>query len=186
VNIQREDNDPMPEFQQITHSGEIGTELRRELIECWITVTNGGGAVGFPFPPVSHREVEPVADKLIASLDPQRSRLLLAVADGVLAGWLNIRRDLKPVVAHWGTIHSVQTHPDFRGRGIGAGLMDRARRVARDDMGLEQLHLAARAGMGLEKFYGRLGWREVGRWPGALRFGPSDDRDEVLMLLAPL
>ena len=40
--------------------------------------------------------------------------------------------------------------------------------------------------MGLEEFYGRLGWREIGRWPGALRFGASDDRDEVLMLLAPL
>jgi hypothetical protein len=64
--------------------------------------------------------------------------------------------------------------------------MEHARRIARDDMGLEQLHLAARAGMGLEEFYGRLGWREVGRWPGALRLGPGDDRDEVLMLLAPL
>ncbi len=53
-------------------------------------------------------------------------------------------------------------------------------------MGLEQLHLAVRGGMGLETFYGRLGWREVGRWPGALRLRPGDDRDEVLMLLAPL
>ncbi|RDV48322.1 hypothetical protein DDV98_29620 [Streptomyces sp. IB2014 011-12] len=34
---------------------------------------------------------------------------------------------------------------------------------------LEQLHLAARGGVGLEDFYGRLGWKEIGRWPGALR-----------------
>jgi GNAT superfamily N-acetyltransferase len=182
----RKDNDLVLEFRQLTRADEVGSELLRELIECWITVSNGGGAVGFPFPPVSRQEVEPVADMLIAGLDPQRSRLLVATADGVLAGWLNIRRESAPVVAHWGTIHSVQTHPRFRGRGIGAGLMGRARCVARDDMGLEQLHLAARAGMGLEEFYGRLGWREIGRWPGALRFGPGDDRDEVLMLLAPL
>lgn len=32
----------------------------------------------------------------------------------------------------------------------------------------------------------RLGRREVGRWPGALRLAPGDDRDEVLMILAPL
>lgn len=32
----------------------------------------------------------------------------------------------------------------------------------------------------------RLGWEEIGRWPGALRFGPDDDRDEIFMLLAPL
>ncbi|HCA87791.1 MAG TPA: hypothetical protein DEQ61_21410 [Streptomyces sp.] len=49
---------------------------------------------------------------------------------------------------------------------------------SRDEMGLEQLHLAARAGVGLEAFYGRLGWKEVGRWLGALRLGPGDDRDE--------
>ncbi|MBZ2408821.1 hypothetical protein HX747_15930 [Streptomyces sp. L06] len=60
------------------------------------------------------------------------------------------------------------------------------RQVAREELGLEQLHLAARGGAGLEEFYGRFGWRESGRRPGVLRFGPGDDRDEVLMHLAPL
>lgn len=173
-------------FRQAVRAGDVSRELRRELIECWITVSNGGGAVGFPFPPVSGSEVEPVADRLIAGLDPGFSRLLCAMADGVLAGWLNVRRDSHPVVMHWGTVGSVQTHPRFRGRGVGTGLMNRVRLIAREEMGLEQLHLAARGGMGLEQFYGRLGWQEIGRWPAALRFGPGDDRDEVLMLLAPL
>jgi hypothetical protein len=53
-------------------------------------------------------------------------------------------------------------------------------------MGLEQLHLAVRGGTGLEHFYARLGWREIGRWPGALRLAPGDDRDEILMVLSPL
>lgn len=57
------------------------------------------------------------------------------------------------------------------------------RNIARDELGLEQLHLAARGEEGLESFYSRLGWREVGRWPGALRLAPDDTRDEVLMLL---
>lgn len=173
-------------FQQAVDPDDVTRELRRDLIACWITVSNGGGAVGFPFPPVSGREVEPVADRLIGDLDPCFNRLLFAMADGVLAGWLNIRRDSHPVVMHWGTVNSVQTHPRFRGRGIGTGLMSRARQVAREEMGLEQLHLAARGGMGLEDFYSRLGWQEIGRWPGALRFGPGDDRDEVLMILSPL
>jgi hypothetical protein len=60
------------------------------------------------------------------------------------------------------------------------------RQIAHEDMGLEQLHLAARGGIGLEGFYARLGWREIGRWPSALRFGPDDTRDEVLMILTPL
>ncbi|MFD7648449.1 GNAT family N-acetyltransferase [Streptomyces albidoflavus] len=85
-----------------------------------------------------------------------------------------------------GTLHHVQTHPELRGRGIGGALMGYVRQVAREELGLEQLHLAARGGAGLEEFYGRLGWRESGRRPGVLRFGPGDDRDEVLMHLAPL
>ncbi|MGW7018137.1 GNAT family N-acetyltransferase [Streptomyces decoyicus] len=83
-------------------------------------------------------------------------------------------------------MHHVQTHPGVRGRGIGAALMTEAREVARQEMGLEQLHLAARAGVGLEDFYGRFGWKEIGRWPGALRLAPGDDRDEILMVLQPL
>jgi hypothetical protein len=64
--------------------------------------------------------------------------------------------------------------------------MNDLRRIARDEMHLEQLHLAARGGQGLEHFYVRLGWREVGRWPKALRLSPSDTQDEVLMVLSPL
>ncbi|MEV7013647.1 GNAT family N-acetyltransferase [Streptosporangium sp. NPDC051022] len=171
------------EFLQITNPHEMPSDLRREVIECWVTVTNAGGAAGFPFPPVTFDQVAGAADQLIADLAPQRSRLLLACVDGMLAGWLNIRRDVNPLIAHWGTVHHVQTHTGFRGKGIGAALMHCVRRLAREEMGLEQLHLAARGGVGLEDFYGRLGWQEIGRWPGALRLAPGDDRDEILMAL---
>jgi hypothetical protein len=64
--------------------------------------------------------------------------------------------------------------------------MVHARQVARSEMGLEQLRLAVRGGTGLEHFYARLGWTVNGRWPGALRLAPGDDRDEILMLLTTL
>jgi GNAT superfamily N-acetyltransferase len=172
-----------PVFLQITDQQEMSPELRKEFVECWVTVSNAGGAAGFPFPPVSFDEVALVADQLIAGLHSQRSRFLLALVGGVLAGWLNVRRDGNPLIAHWGTVHHVQTHTSFRGRGIGAALMRQVGDVAREEMGLEQLHLAARGGVGLEDFYGRLGWKEIGRWPGALRLAPGDDRDEILMAL---
>ncbi|MGW8395160.1 GNAT family N-acetyltransferase [Streptomyces lydicus] len=175
-----------PEFRQVTRPPEMSPKHRRELIECWAAVTNAGGPVvplGFPLPPVGVGQVAPAADGLIAGLDPLRSRLLLATVGDDLAGWLLVRRDMHPLIAHWGEINHLQTHPRFRGRGIGTALMRRVRELARDEMGLEQLHLAARAGMGLEGFYRRLGWREIGRWPGALRVAPGDDRDDILMLL---
>jgi len=172
-------------FTQLTDPGQVTPGVRQALVDCWIEVANAGGAVGFPFPPVDARQVGPVADRLIADLDPDYNRVLLAEAGGVLAGWLNLSRHRDRVVPHWGTVKRVQTRPGFRGRGIGVALMSEVRRIARDELGLEQLHLEARGGEGLEGFYSRLGWTEIGRWPGALRF-PGGDRDEVLMLLAPL
>ena len=93
-------------------------------------------------------------------------RLLVAVAGGALAGWVHLERHSSPVIAHWGLISHLQTLPAVQGQGIGGALMTHARQVARQEMGLEQLHLAVRGGMGLEHFCARLGWREIGRWPG--------------------
>jgi len=68
-----------PVLGQCCAPGQVSPGLRQELIDCWITVSNAGGAVGFPFPPVGTAIVSPVADELIASLSPDR-RLLIAVA----------------------------------------------------------------------------------------------------------
>jgi GNAT superfamily N-acetyltransferase len=172
-------------FMQLTAPGQVTPGVRQALIDCWVEVANAGGAVGFAFPPVDAKQVGPVADRLIADLDPGYNRVVLAEAGGVLAGWLSLSRHRDRLVPHWGTVKRVQTHPGFRGRGIGIALMNEVRRIARDELGLEQLRLEARGGEGLEGFYSRLGWTEIGRWPAALRF-PGGDRDEVLMLLAPL
>ncbi|MFD6227596.1 GNAT family N-acetyltransferase [Streptomyces sp. NPDC060232] len=177
-----------PDFLQATRPDALAADLRRQLIDCWVAVANTGGAViaaGFPMPPVRTHEVAPVADQLIAGLEPDRCRILLAAYGDTLAGWLVLRRDPHPLIAHCGVVNHVQTHPGFRGRGIGAALMERVRVVAREEMGLERLQLSARAGLGLEEFYGRLGWVEVGRWPGALRVAPGDDRDDILMSVSP-
>lgn len=173
-------------LRQFTAPQDVSPELRNELLDCWIEVTNAGGAAGFPFPPIDADLAGPAIDFLVSGLAPETSRLLVASIDGDLVGWLNVRSDDHRLVAHWGTLHHVQTRTGLRGRGIGAALVRGVREIARDEMGLEQLRLAARGGVGLETFYGRLGWREVGRWPGALRLAPGDDRDEVLMILAPL
>jgi GNAT superfamily N-acetyltransferase len=176
--------DPM--MSQITSPEQVTSGLRRELIDCWILVSNAGGAVGFPFLPVGITHVAPVADKLVAGLRPECSRLLIARTADTLVGWVQIQRDPSPLIAHWGTIRHLQSLPSSRGQGIGSALMVYARQVARSEMGLEQLRLAVRGGTGLEHFYARHGWTVIGRWPGALRLAPGKDRDEILMLLAPL
>ncbi|MFE7410959.1 GNAT family N-acetyltransferase [Streptomyces laurentii] len=169
---------------QATAPGEVSAGLRRRLTECWIAVTNAGGAAGFPFPPVTEADVTPVLDGLLARLAPDGHRLITATAGGTLAGWVVLGHDPSPLVAHWGSVHHLQTHPDVRGRGIGTALMRELHRVARDELALDHLRLAARGGEGLESFYAALGWHETGRWPNALRLRPDDTRDEVLMRYA--
>src|SRR5579875_3332745 len=171
---------------QLTRPGQADAALRQELTACWIAVTNAGGAAGFPFPPVDAGHVTPAVDALVAGLDPGRRRILVARAGDDLAGWVTVSRDPSPLIGHWGVVNHLQTQPARRNAGIGSALMRRLAEVARDEMGLEQLHLAVRGGMGLEDFYSRLGWRVTGRWPGKLRLAADDTRDEVLMFLAPL
>ncbi|MGW8565553.1 N-acetyltransferase family protein [Isoptericola sp. NPDC055881] len=174
---------PVPDLVQHTSPEGVPPALVEALTDCWVEVTDAGGAAGFPFAPVDPARVRLAVEAVVRALDDRSARLLCAVVPGRLVGWLVVRRALDPLVAHWGTVHHVQTRPDVRGQGVGAALMREARRVARDEMGLEQLRLSARGGMGLESFYERCGWVEVGRWPGALRLGEGDDRDEVHMLL---
>ncbi len=179
-----ERSDPL--MSQVTSPEQVTADLRREVIDCWVLVSNAGGAVGFPFLPVDITHVAPVADKLFAGLSPECSRLLIARTGDSLAGWVHLHRNPSPVIAHWGTISHLQSLPSVRGQGVGSALMVRARQVARAEMGLEQLRLAVRGGTGLEHFYARLGWTVIGGWPGALRLAPGDDRDEILMILSPL
>jgi hypothetical protein len=64
----------VPVMDQRCEPAEVSAGLRRELIDCWITVSNAGGAAGFPFPPFDEAIVAPVADQSIAGLSPGGSR----------------------------------------------------------------------------------------------------------------
>ncbi|MGX1310414.1 GNAT superfamily N-acetyltransferase [Streptomyces calvus] len=175
-----------PAITQLTRTEDATAAIRRELTDCWAGVINAGGAVvpmDCPLPPVTPATLEPAMERIAAQLSPQRLRLLRATVGGSLAGWLLLRREQHPLVAHCGVVNHVQTHVGFRGLGVGTALMRRAARIAREEMSLERLQLTARDGLGLDAFYRRAGWREVGRWPGALRVAPGDDRDEILMSL---
>src|SRR5579875_3361532 len=77
---------------QVQRPHEMTPELRTQLIACWRDVTNNGGAVGFPFPPVTTEHVAAVAGQLITNLDPDQSRLLLATSNDTLLGWLSLSR----------------------------------------------------------------------------------------------
>ncbi|MFR9775973.1 N-acetyltransferase family protein [Micromonospora sp. MS34] len=160
---------------------ELTPALREQLVDLWVAVTNAGGAVGF-VAPVSAAEVRPVAERTFTDVTDGPDRLLVGYAGDRPVAVLVLADNRFRLKSHWGTLKRVMVHPNTQGRGYGRDLMREAARRA-PDLGWSALHVTVRGGQGLEAFYRRLGYREVGRLPAALRIGPGDDRDEVFLWL---
>ena len=157
----------------------VTEELRERIVGLWVEVTNAGGAVGF-VPTVGVDDVWPLAEVSLAGVEDGPDHLLIQTDGGELTGLLFVVDNRFAFKDHWRVLKRVMVMPRGQGRGLGTALMREAERVGRE-MGLAGLHVTVRGGTGTEKFYERLGYREVGRLPGALRVGPGDDRDEIYM-----
>jgi GNAT superfamily N-acetyltransferase len=155
---------------------------REEIVALWLDVSNAGGPVGF-VPPVSRAEVWSSAHETFEGIESGHDRLLLGWDGDRLAAMLIFVSARFALAEHWRTVKRVMVHPDTQGRGYGELLMREGERVARD-IGWAALHITVRDGHGLDRFYHRVGYQEVGRRPGALRVAAGDDRDEILMWLA--
>lgn len=173
---------PDPEFSYAVVEGSDAhrSELREQLLEMWVDVTNAGGAVGFTAP----ADVSAVERTLDAALD--------RVADGIdvlgtlrqngtAVGMAFLVDAGSALRRHWRTILRLMVRPELQGRGAGRLLLEGLHGTAAD-LGLEQLMLTTRGGTGVEGFYERFGYTVVGRHPGAIRLAPGDDRDEIILM----
>jgi GNAT superfamily N-acetyltransferase len=156
-------------------------ELREQIVALWVAVTNAGGAVGF-VPPVVADDVWPTASKTFDGIGDGLDHLLAGWDDGRLVALLFVIDNRFRLKDHWRVLKRVMVAPGSQGRGYGAAIMREAAEVGRK-LGLAGLHVTVREGARTEDFYARLGYREVGRLPGALRVAPGDDRDEIHMWL---
>ncbi|NUP50971.1 MAG: GNAT family N-acetyltransferase [Catenulispora sp.] len=160
---------------------EIPDDLREQLVDMWVEATNAGGAVGF-VAPVERAAVDAHAFRAFGvGLD-----LLLVGSDehGEPAAFLVVTDHRFALMDHARLLKTVVVHPKHQGRGHGAELMREAERVARTLDGVELLTLTCRGGLGLEGFYAKCGYTEVGRIPRMLRVGADDYRDEIHMALS--
>jgi GNAT superfamily N-acetyltransferase len=106
-----------------------------------------------------------------------------SAAEGRLAALAFITSEQSQLTDHWRNVKKVMVHPDFQGRGYGTLLMAEIERVGRA-MGWHLLTLDCRGGTGNDEFYKKCGYVEYGRLPGALKIGPDEYRDRILMTLS--
>lgn len=174
---------------------ELTGALRDEILDCWTAVSQAGGAVGF-VPPVTRDEIAPTAEQAYAGVAAGADRLILGrvpgtgnpgeggddPAAGRLAALAFIVDGQHGLTPHWRTVKRVMVHPDFQGRGYGLELMTAVAAAGRS-MGLDMLNLECRGGTGVDEFYKRAGYREWGRFPGALRLSAAEFRDQISLYL---
>lgn len=158
----------------------VDDDLRAAMQACWVAATNAGGAVGFA-PPVTEDDVEPALAHLVEGVHERGDVLVVLTVGGELAGFAGLATSSHVLKQHWATVLRVQVHPRHQGRGLGRVLMEGVHDAGRRH-GWEFLHLTVRGGTGTDAFYARLGYREVGRIPAALRVAPGDDREEISMV----
>ncbi len=153
--------------------------LEEEIVALWVAVTNAGGPVGF-VGPVTAEDVRPTAAAAFAGVAEGVDHLVAGFEGGRLVAMLFAVDNRFGLKGHWRVLKRVMVLPGSQGRGYGAAVMGAAAELGRG-RGWSGLQVTVRDGHGLDGFYARLGYREVGRIPGALRVGPGDDRDELFM-----
>ncbi|WP_171169927.1 GNAT family N-acetyltransferase [Streptomyces sp. I05A-00742] len=160
---------------------QVTPELREEFFRLWYDVSRAGGAVGF-VASVTEEEVRAATEVQIGRVVAGEHRMLAAYEDGRLAGttFLRLNPDFK--MRHWAMVVLVMVDPGLQGGGHGLRMMEETVEMARE-AGLEALRLEVRGGTGVEHFYERNGFKEVGRVPAGLRLAADDYRDDILMWL---
>jgi len=156
--------------------------LREQLLDTWMRVTDAGGAVGF-VPPADRVRIAETLDSHLPRVVEGRDALGVlrrGGPDGAAAGMGILSASSSSLRTHWRTVLRLMVDPSLQGIGAGRVLIEGLHEMARE-LGLEFLCLTVRGGLGIEGFYGRIGYAIHGRNPHAIRVAPGDERDEIHM-----
>jgi [ribosomal protein S18]-alanine N-acetyltransferase len=130
------------------------------------------------------RGLDGLSASTLATLDAdlasdERWYLVARSADGDVVGALGLAMAVDE--AH---VLDLAVAPAWRRQGIGAVLVDRARTMARDELGATAMTMEVRQGNAAARgLYRRLGFREEGRRPGYYPDGGPDGGREAAVLL---
>ena len=167
-------------FHPVSREQAADPQLREQLLDTWVEVTDHGGAVGF-VPPADRPLIGATLDAALQRIVAGRDSLgVLRRQDGAARGMGILSGSSSHLRQHWRTILRLMVHPELQGQGAGRTLLEGLHGVGRE-LGLEFVVLTVRGGTGIEDFYAHLGYSEFGRNPHAIRVAPGDERDEIHM-----
>jgi RimJ/RimL family protein N-acetyltransferase len=125
--------------------------------------------------------VEQEQDWIRQYTDDPGKLLIVAETSGQLIGVLFLESGSRRRLAHRANLH-MSVNKDWRGRGVGCGLLQSAIEWAEASPVIEKLGLAVFASNSRAiALYQKLGFIEEGRKPREVRFGADQYADDVLM-----
>jgi ribosomal protein S18 acetylase RimI-like enzyme len=140
------------------------TELSTLLHAC----VHDGASISFVLP-FTHEDARSFWTKSVLPQVRAGTRILLvARADGVLAGSVQLDHDTPPNQPHRAEVRKLIVHPDFRRRGIARALMAELEAIA---SGIDRtlITLDTRTGDAAEPLYASMGYATAGVIPGYAR-----------------
>jgi GNAT superfamily N-acetyltransferase len=153
------------EQEEVRELGAAEVERRlAELAEVLVDAVEGGASVNFlrGFTPA---EAEGFWRSQLAALQAGTKRLVIAEADGRIAGTAMVTFATQPNQPHRAEITKMLVHRSRRRRGLGARLLSAAEETAARH-GRTLLVLDTESGSAGERLYARCGWVKVGEIPG--------------------
>ncbi|AKT52182.1 GNAT family N-acetyltransferase [Arsenicicoccus sp. oral taxon 190] len=160
----------------------LDSPLREQMLDLWCAVNAAGGAVGFTRESPREAVAATLDEALAATDDELRTLAVLRDRTGRLLGFGWWIRSADGLFRHTATLKRFMVDPAVQGRNLGAVALAGMHAVARTLPGLEVCDLTYRSGLGLGRFYARMGWTEVGRVPRSLWLSADDRRDSVWMV----
>ena len=139
-----------------------------------------GASVGFVLPHTVEDGLAFWSDKVRPAVATGRRLLLVAKADGRLAGSVQLDCDTFPYQPHRAEVAKLLVHPEARRKGIARALMVELETQAMQH-GRTLLTLDT-AGDAAERLYRSLGYQAVGAIPGYAR-DPIEDRYDATMFM---
>lgn len=107
-------------------------------------------------------------DKVLPGLKAGKLVMLVAWADGRIAGTVQLDYDTPPNQPHRAEIRKLMVHPGFRNRGLARALMAKIEAIAAS-LGRSLITLDTRTGDKAEPLYASLGYVTFGIVPGYAR-----------------